>query len=378
VRSAERYPRVTFGIIVLNGEPFTRHCLRALYPFAHQIVVVEGGHEDTRAVTTPDGHSIDDTLSELWRFKEEEDREGKVEIVTREGFWPKKDELGRDRTPQCRAYAERATGDYLWQVDIDEFYRAEDMARVFALLKSDPTITAVSFLQRTFWGRPIYEVDGWPLRRGANIFHRLFKWGQGYRYVTHEPPTVVDEKGRDLRSVRWLGANARELNGIYLYHYSLLFPWQVEQKTRIYRDEKPDSCAGIVDWADHAYFELQRPYHVHNLYKSPGWLQRYRGEYPAEVARMMEAASRGDVPGGLRPTADVEQMLDSWWYPWGCDALKALDYVDRLGRWSALQARRGAHAPRKVARAVRRVACSHDGSGGPQTGADAKSPCGGS
>ena len=37
------WPRVTFGIIVLNGEPFTRYCLRSLYPFAHQIIVVEGG-----------------------------------------------------------------------------------------------------------------------------------------------------------------------------------------------------------------------------------------------------------------------------------------------------------------------------------------------
>ena len=35
-------PRVSFGIIVLNGEPFTRYALRALYPFAHQIIVAEG------------------------------------------------------------------------------------------------------------------------------------------------------------------------------------------------------------------------------------------------------------------------------------------------------------------------------------------------
>ena len=35
-------PRVTYGIIVLNGEPFTRYCLRSLYPFAHEIIVVEG------------------------------------------------------------------------------------------------------------------------------------------------------------------------------------------------------------------------------------------------------------------------------------------------------------------------------------------------
>ena len=37
------FPRISFGIIVLNGEPFTRYNLRALYPFAHQIIVAEGG-----------------------------------------------------------------------------------------------------------------------------------------------------------------------------------------------------------------------------------------------------------------------------------------------------------------------------------------------
>ena len=35
--------KITFGIIVLNGEPFTKYCLRQLYPFAYEIIVVEGG-----------------------------------------------------------------------------------------------------------------------------------------------------------------------------------------------------------------------------------------------------------------------------------------------------------------------------------------------
>jgi hypothetical protein len=340
--------------------------------------VVEGGHEDTRTVATPDGHSTDGTLDALRRFKDEEDPLDKLEIVTRDGFWPKTDELGHHRTAQSRAYAERATGDYLWQVDIDEFYRADDMARVLAVLRSNPAITAVSFLQRTFWGRPRYEVDGWPLRRGANVYHRLFRWGPGYKYVTHEPPTVLDCEGRELRSLEWLRPDARELKGIYMYHYSLLFPWQVEQKTRVYRGEKPDSCAGIIDWAEHAYFKLDHPYRVHNLYKSPSWLHRYRGDHPAEVARMMVDAAGGDLPGGLRPTADVERMLDSWWYPCGREALKALDYVDRLRYWFLLQARRGVHAPRKAAQAVRRAVSGRDGSGAWRPGTGAKGPGGGS
>lgn len=67
------FPRVTFGIIVLNGEPFTRYSLRSLYPFAHEIIVVEGASEKAAAIATPDGHSIGGTLDVLHRFKAKED-----------------------------------------------------------------------------------------------------------------------------------------------------------------------------------------------------------------------------------------------------------------------------------------------------------------
>jgi len=86
-------PKVTFGIIVLNGEPFTRYCLRALYPFAHEIIVVEGAAPAAVKVATPDGHSTDGTLETLYRFRAVEEPEGKVQIITREGFWSEKDEI---------------------------------------------------------------------------------------------------------------------------------------------------------------------------------------------------------------------------------------------------------------------------------------------
>ena len=247
-------PRITFGIIVLNGEPFTRYCLRSLYPFAHEIIVVEGGHSDTRSVCTPDGHSVDGTLESLHRFKREEDPDNKVQIITREGFWPRKDELGRDRTPQSRAYAERATGDYLWQVDIDEFYRPSDMEKIIQMLADDPSISAVSFKTFTFWGRPDYVADGWILRRGADEFHRLFKWGPGYRYVTHEPPTVVNEKSEDLRDIHWVRGKSLAARGISMYHYALLFPWQVRQKVKVYEHEKLRDTPEIVEWANRELF----------------------------------------------------------------------------------------------------------------------------
>ncbi|MBN1631262.1 MAG: glycosyltransferase family 2 protein [Thermoleophilia bacterium] len=329
LNTRSQWPRVTFGIIVLNGEPFTRYCLRSLYPFAHQIVVVEGGHEDTRAVATSDGHSIDGTLEALRRFKAQEDPLDKVEIVTRDGFWPKTDELGRHRTAQSRAYAERATGDYLWQVDIDEFYRPEDMAAVLSMLGTNPQVTAVSFRTRTFWGRPQYVADCWDLRRGARDYHRLFKWGAAYRYVTHEPPTVIDNMGRDLRRLNWIRADETAKRGVYLFHYSLLFPWQVEQKVRIYKDEKPDVMGDIVDWATHGYFALERPYRVHNLYRSPSWLDRYEGEHPPEVVEMMNDVLAGRTSVVARGTEDVERLLGRWWYSVGRTGLIVGDHLGR-------------------------------------------------
>jgi len=347
--SGESTPRVTFGIIVLNGEPFTRYCLRSLYPYAHEIIVVEGGHEDARAVTTTDGHSTDATLDAIRQFMAEEDPLGKVQLVTRQGFWPKTDELGRHRTHQSRAYAERATGDYLWQVDIDEFYRPADMQAVFGMLARDPEITAVSFNTLPFWGGVGYVSDGWRWRRGGTEFHRLFKWGPGYRYVTHEPPTVVDEGGRDVRRLKWLCGDELALRGILLYHYDHLFPLQVRQKAAIYRYEKPKSCAEIVKWSEESYFRLGHPFHVERHYRYPSWLERYQGEHPPEVRHMMDDIRAGALKVELRRTDDVERLLRAPWYRLGRSAIRLLDPVDRGWHWTRLQAVRASHIPRKLA-----------------------------
>jgi len=338
-------PRISFGIIVLNGEPFTRYCLRALYPFAHEIIVVEGGHEDTWAVTTPDGHSVDRTLDTLRRFVNEEDPEHKVRIVTRDGHWPKCDELGRHRTCQSRAYAELATGDYLWQVDIDEFYRPQDMRRIIELLSGPEAPTHLSFQPLTFFGDLNYLVEGWLWVRWGKAIPRLFKWGPGYRYVTHEPATVEDEQGRDMRSIAPYPAQALAREGIYFYHYSHLFPWQVRQKALIYRYERPQRCSRMVEWAELGYFQLKRPYQVHEVYRFASWLRRFEGEHPPEVLRMMEDARAQKIPVELRDTDDIEELLNRWWYPVGIEALRAFEPVDRACRYTRSRAR---NARRKV------------------------------
>lgn len=303
-------PRFSFGIIVLNGEPFTKYCLRQLYPHAYEIIVIEGGSE--KAIQfAPNGHSTDGTLESLHEFKVQEDPEDKIQIVTKDGFWSEKNE-------QSQAYAERATGDYLWQVDIDEFYRHDDIEKVRAMLATEFP-DAVTFKQYAFWGSPSVIADSFSQRAdGCDQYHRLFKWGKGYTYKTHRPPTVLDEKGIDLRTKRWIKGRDLEKNGIVLFHYSLLFPIQVANKCQYYATQTSNTrngyASGALDWAENSYFNLRHPFRVHNVYENISWLQHFYMPQPEEAMRMWNDVRSGKIDVQIRDNTDAEKLINSRYY----------------------------------------------------------------
>ncbi|MCL5102494.1 MAG: glycosyltransferase family 2 protein [Armatimonadetes bacterium] len=319
-------PRITFGMIVLNGEPFTIYNLRSLYPFAHEIIVVEGACPSAKNIATENGHSRDGTLEILRRFQVQEDPDHKLTIVTAEdeghpdGFWTEKDEMSQ-------AYARRATGNYLWQVDSDEFYKSEDMTRVISMLRHDPGITAVSFRQISFWGGFDYIVDGIYLRGGAEIYHRLFQWGPGYTYVKHRPPTVHDSQGRDLRDLGYVSGYDLEKQGIVMHHCSLLFPKQVTEKCDYYSNVDWTNRRKALEWADDVFFNLRRPYRVHNVYEHPSWLERFEGTHPEQILAMRNDIESGRLGIHLRRTDDIERLLSSPTYRCGRFVLKSASPV---------------------------------------------------
>jgi hypothetical protein len=320
-------PKITFGMIVLNGEPFLRYNLRALYPFAHQIIVVEGASPGAESIATPDGHSADNTLGTLASFKQEEDPEDKLLVITAEdegypnGFWP------GEKHEQSRAYARRACGEYLWQIDVDEFYKARDMEVVINRLIQSPEITAVSFKMITFWGSFNCITDGWYLRSGENIYHRLFRWGKGYHYQTHRPPTVIGPEGNDLRDLHWVGGNELAIDGIYLYHYSLLFPRQVVEKSQYYQNAAWAKRDQAVNWAQQSYFRLKTPFRVHNVYDYPSWLKRYHGTHPEQIQQMIQDLATGQLEVTTRQTEDIDRLLSSSSYQLLSSALRILTPV---------------------------------------------------
>lgn len=306
-------PKITFGIIVLNGEPFTQYNLRALYPFAHQIVVVEGACPSAAPFATHDGHSQDGTLEVLRRFQREEDPTGKIKVVTAEdegrpdGFWSEKDEMSQ-------AYAKRATGNYLWQVDMDEFYRADDMARVIALLTQRPDITTITFQVRTFWGSLHSMTDGIFLRRGAQNFHRLFAWGPGYRYIRHRPPTVADAAGHDLRRLRAVSGVQMAKRGIYLYHYSFLFPFQADFKQTYYGTMDRNQGLMLQDrreaWRRN-FQRLTNPFLIDDtsVLGEPSWLVQFSERHPEAIQQLWADSQEGKLSVQRRTVEDIDRLL---------------------------------------------------------------------
>lgn len=301
-------PKITFGIIVLNGEPFTRYNLRSLYPFAHEIIVVEGATPNAAASATPDGHSVDGTLAVLREFQRAEDPENKLRVITAEdcghpnGFWPgEKDE-------ESQAFASRASGDWLWQVDIDEFYMPEAMERVMDMLRQEPNVSTVSFPTITFWGDTDIEVNGFAMRTGGQDFRRLFRFGPGYRYTKHRPPTVVDPQGREV--TKWVRGRRMRAKGVWLYHYAQLFPDQVLRKSAYYERLSP-KARHATQWAQQAYVALHSPFHVHKSYRHLSWLEGYAGPHPPQINQMMADIKSGLIRVQLRPNEDAKALLAS-------------------------------------------------------------------
>jgi hypothetical protein len=318
-----KYPSISFGIIVLNGEPFVRANLRSIYTFAYEIIVVEGAVQGAKKIATNDGHSLDGTLESLYKFKAEEDHEDKIKIVTRNGFWKEKKEMSL-------AYAERATGDYLWQVDIDEFYKSKDIQIIIEMLSKDSEISAISFKTHTFWGGFNYLCDGWYLRRGGENFHRLFKWGAGYRYVSHRPPQVHDASGLNMHRGKWITSNQMARKGIFLYHYALVFPKQIIDKCYYYKTANWAKRKEMMNWAEKSYFSIKKPFRVHNVYDFPSWLERFRGDHPKQILKLQHEILNSQIQIKTRNNEDIENIINSAKYKTFRGILKLYDKPDRL------------------------------------------------
>ncbi len=271
--------KISFGMIVINGEPFIKYNLANLYPHAHEILIVEGAVEKYKHAATIDGHSLDDTVKIIKEFP---DPDNKIKLIQCDGFWPEKDEMSN-------AYMEKCTGDYIWQIDVDEFYHPEDIEKVRQFLTDNPDVTRIDVQTINFWHSFRAIMQGATYCFGADQFRRIFKFNLGYRFRTHRPPTVIDSDGTVCCDGKVVTAEelVNKLN-VYMYHYSYVFKDYVHGKAEYY--SKMNWRNGHEDgstWANDEWNNLSNPLRIHIINYPPSWIIPFEGNHPEIIYKLI-------------------------------------------------------------------------------------------
>lgn len=212
--------KITFGIIVLNGDFFLKQVLETIYPFAHRICVAEGPVKYWRDKGVM--YSTDDTIAILRDFP---DPEGKLVVESR-GYIEKDD--------QCRAWFDRVPQDtdYVFCVDSDEVHKPEYIERLIQFLEKEQP-SSVGFKSDSFYGGFDRVIGGF---ERDHSFKRVLKYIPGCYYRTHRQPTLTTKEGRDIAGRDVTGNQLYEATGITMPHYSYVSPKGVYEKLKYYED----------------------------------------------------------------------------------------------------------------------------------------------
>lgn len=211
-------PRITFGIIVFNGDHFLKPCLQSLLPFGN-VVCAEGpvAYWQKRGYTT----SVDGTNKILAEFN----------IPTVHGQWAEKDD-------ECNAYMTLVPPDteFVFHVDADEIWTMPVLESIVSTLNMGD-VDSIGFSPYTFYGG---------FERVLTGFEEEFEWIRvqryypGARWATHRPPTINAPDGRPWREHRHIGNAATRAMGWRFFHFSYVFPSQVDAKVGYYAARNPD------------------------------------------------------------------------------------------------------------------------------------------
>ena len=230
--------KITVGSILFNTasllpKGMLEDWLNCIYDIGDEIILVHGATQaknhywdgDAQWATT-NGKSTDDTVEICRSFP---DPQKKIQNIERDGFWDGK-------TQMCNVWAQKMTGDYIWQIDSDEFYLKKDVVKIKELLnKRNPN--AVHFYDHHFWGNVNHIINKeteylWP---NTIPWKRIFKHDRGSLWLSHEPPEYLLSDGSLCNENNVISRIETDCLGIRMFHYSCISRAQAEFKTKFYR-----------------------------------------------------------------------------------------------------------------------------------------------
>lgn len=303
--------KITFGIIVVNGEPWIEPLLKNIYDQAYSICIAEGATKnwkDTNNFQTP--RSTDNTLSIIKNFP---DPGKKIRLITPDNFYEEKLE-------QCNTWLQQAPKDtdYVWEVDTDEFYHKKDIDLMINLLTIHQ-YTYVEFPVLNFFKSMDYIAtggDGWGY---DTPFPRIFKYYPGCKWDNHRPPTILDQNGTDYRNINPL--NGKD-NPIKMYHYSYVTDKQVLEKIRYYtktfnRDYYNEWYLPFYkEWTPENRIALETKYSAHPS-RPNGKTKRFNKKHPDIIQQYFKTKNENiiirldDFPTGIRPLLkDITPLVE--------------------------------------------------------------------
>ena len=278
--------KIAFGMIVLNGDQVLEETLASVYPYAHQILIAEGpvGYWQQQGYTT----STDGTNEILENFP---DPENKIKIVHSQYL---------EKDDQCNAYMQFLDDetDYVWNLDCDEIFKPKDIEKVINLLETE-RYTSVGFKSVTFYGGFDRCLGGF--EEGAE-FMRIRKVYPGSYWETHRPPTMAHKVDNPWPEKHLNFNDLAEKHGVRMYHYSYVFPDQVFNKLKYYKEYlSKDNC--IDDYFNMVYLpwvtgsvdtkiEIEKHYlGVHEFqprYRGACYTKKFEGEHPEIIQANIE------------------------------------------------------------------------------------------
>lgn len=276
--------KIAAGIIIFNSDFVLKQVLDSIYPYMNQILISEGcvKYWADKGFTT----STDKTNEILANYP---DPDKKITIV--HGTYSEK-------TEQANAYMKHVAPDtdYVWNIDADEVFKAKDIEKIIELLEKEK-YTSVGFRSLSFYGGFERYLTGAELH---HEFIRIQKYHPGAMWQSHRPPTITLPEGM---SKKHLSFETLAQMGIYMYHYSYVFPRQVQEKIGYYENAviKKDGC--IPNYFNEVYLawvrgDLEQKYRVEQTYrgvhefipKDRGdcFTERFTLEHPFVITRDMQ------------------------------------------------------------------------------------------
>lgn len=275
--------KIAAGIIIFNSDFVLKQVLDSIYPYMNQILISEGcvKYWADKGFTT----STDKTNEILANYP---DPDHKITVV--HGTYTEK-------TEQCNAYMQHVQHDtdYVWNIDADEVFKANDIEKIIELLEKEK-YTSVGFRSFSFYGGFDRYLTGF---EQEHEFLRIRKYYPGAMWANHRPPTIELPAGEVKKHLSFETLAAM---GIFMYHYSYVFPRQVYEKIQYYENAVISTGNCIPNYFNNVYlawvkgddqqrFNIEQANRgVHEFaphYRGDCFTERFKLDHPFAIARDM-------------------------------------------------------------------------------------------